>query len=141
VAAGTTAGQDLNLSLDRVVGGRNLTNKLWNAGKFLQMALDNRTAEETAALARADFSAPAALAGLPLTERWVVSALHQVRGARVAWPRAAPCQLAALRFGAAIHASAPSCLPCCSWLQVAAAMCCARTTLSRLCARQEAGKS
>lgn len=29
---GTTVGQDLNLSLDRVTANRNFTNKLWNAG-------------------------------------------------------------------------------------------------------------
>ena len=64
------------------MGGRNLTNKLWNAAKFLQMALEGCSAAELDTLAAADFSAPAALAGLPLTERWVVSALHQVRRCR-----------------------------------------------------------
>lgn len=75
---GTTAGQDLNLSMDRVVGSRNLTNKLWNAGKFLQMALAQAPPSGLAALAAADFSRPNALAGLPLTERWMLSSLHQV---------------------------------------------------------------
>ncbi|CAL8463583.1 g3117 [Coccomyxa elongata] len=78
LATGTTAGQDLNLSMDRVVGSRNLTNKLWNAGKFLQMALAQASSSGLAALAAADFSRPDALAGLPLTERWMLSSLHQV---------------------------------------------------------------
>lgn len=64
--------------MDRVVGSRNLTNKLWNAGKFLQMALAQASASDLAALAAADFSRPDALAALPLTERWMLSSLHQV---------------------------------------------------------------
>ena len=75
---GTTAGQDLNLSLDRVVGSRNLTNKLWNGGKFVQMQLAGCSAEKLCALAAADFSRPETLHGLPLSERWVLSSLHQV---------------------------------------------------------------
>ena len=38
-AAGNTLGQDLNLSLDRVLASRNFANKLWNAGKFIDFNL------------------------------------------------------------------------------------------------------
>ena len=38
-SAGNTLGQDLNLSLDRVLASRNFTNKLWNAGKFIAFNL------------------------------------------------------------------------------------------------------
>ena len=34
LATGTTAGQDLNLSLERLSGNRNFTNKMWNAGAY-----------------------------------------------------------------------------------------------------------
>lgn len=78
-AAGTTAGQDLNLSLERITANRNLTNKLWNAGKFIALQLEGVPDAELAALAGADYSRPGALAGLPLAERWVLSELHQVR--------------------------------------------------------------
>lgn len=37
--AGNTLGQDLNLSLERVLSSRNFTNKLWNAGKFIDFNL------------------------------------------------------------------------------------------------------
>ncbi len=37
--AGNTLGQDLNLSLDRVLASRNFANKLWNAGKFIDFNL------------------------------------------------------------------------------------------------------
>lgn len=86
---GTTAGQDLNLSMDRVVGARNLTNKLWNAGKFLQMALDQAAPADAAAAAAADFSRPELLAELPLAERWILSSLHQVSALRL--PSACDC--------------------------------------------------
>jgi valyl-tRNA synthetase len=35
ILPGTTVGQDLNLSLDRVTANRNFTNKLWNAGGWV----------------------------------------------------------------------------------------------------------
>ena len=78
--AGTTAGQDLNLSLDRVNSNRNFTNKLWNAGKFILFQLDGVCDEEWGRLAGADFSSSSSSdwQGLCLTDRWVISALHQV---------------------------------------------------------------
>lgn len=69
--------------MDRVVGARNLTNKLWNAGKFLQMALDQAAPADAAAAAAADFSRPESLAELPLAERWILSSLHQVSALRL----------------------------------------------------------
>lgn len=78
LATGTTAGQDLNLSMDRLVSSRNFTNKLWNAGKFILFNLEQLDDREWQELAGADFSSPDALADLPLAERWIVSALHQV---------------------------------------------------------------
>lgn len=44
LATGTSPGQDLNLSLDRVNSSRNFTNKLWNAGKFVLFNLDKVSA-------------------------------------------------------------------------------------------------
>jgi len=75
LATGTTMGQDLNLSMDRVVSSRNFGNKLWNAGKFILL---NLPPPQRPQLAAADFSSQASLAGVPLTERWIVSTLHQV---------------------------------------------------------------
>ncbi|KAL3143467.1 hypothetical protein ABBQ38_002278 [Trebouxia sp. C0009 RCD-2024] len=78
LATGTTAGQDLNLSEERLLSSRNFTNKLWNAGKFILFNLEQLDEEEWSGLAQADFSSPGALHQLPLPERWVLSALHQV---------------------------------------------------------------
>ena len=76
--AGTTPGQDLNLSLDRVTANRNFTNKIWNAGKFILMNLEAVSDAEWADLGAADFSRPQALEGLQLAEKWILSSLHQV---------------------------------------------------------------
>jgi len=78
MATGTGAGQDLNLSLDRVTANRNFTNKLWNAAKYVMLLLGKADEAEWQAAAGADFSSPAALQALPLAERWIVSLLHKV---------------------------------------------------------------
>lgn len=39
---GTTVGQDLNLSTERLTASRNFTNKLWNAGKFVLFNLQGK---------------------------------------------------------------------------------------------------
>jgi hypothetical protein len=78
--AGTTAGQDLNLSLDRVNSNRNFTNKLWNAGKFILFQLDKVDDGEWARLAAADLSSSSSWQELCLSDRWILSSLHQVSG-------------------------------------------------------------
>ena len=46
-------GQDLNLSLDRVLANRNFTNKLWNAGKFIAFNLEQVVCPTQPCLCRA----------------------------------------------------------------------------------------
>ena len=82
--AGTTPGQDLNLSLERVTANRNFTNKLWNAAKFVLLNLEGVDDAEWEELGAADFSQPESIQGLPLAEAWIVSTLHQVCFARPA---------------------------------------------------------
>ena len=76
--AGTTTGQDLNLSLDRVTASRNFTNKLWNAAKFVLLNLEDVSEDEWAELGSADFSHANSLTNLPLPETWILSILHEV---------------------------------------------------------------
>jgi valyl-tRNA synthetase len=76
LATGTTPGQDLNMSAEKLSSNRNLTNKLWNAGKLVLLSIDALSPAERAALADARFDSADALARLPLAERWVVSRLH-----------------------------------------------------------------
>jgi valyl-tRNA synthetase len=77
LATGTSPGQDLNLSMDRVKASRNLLNKIWNAAKFVRFSIDDLPADEWQALADADYSKPEALRELPMAERWIVSRLHE----------------------------------------------------------------
>lgn len=64
--------------MERVVANRNFTNKLWNATKFILLNLEQVDDREWASLQTADFSARSSLETLPLAERWILSALHQV---------------------------------------------------------------
>ncbi|NPV57235.1 MAG: valine--tRNA ligase [Anaerolineae bacterium] len=46
---GSSPGNDMNLSLDKVAANRNFANKLWNAGRFVIGALENAPAQADAA--------------------------------------------------------------------------------------------
>ncbi|MEW5311032.1 MAG: hypothetical protein WDW38_002779 [Sanguina aurantia] len=78
MATGTAAGQDLNLSMERITANRNFTNKLWNAGKFVIFQLDKAPESEWEQLRGVDYSSAETMASLPLAEKWIVSLLHQV---------------------------------------------------------------
>ncbi|XP_060208728.1 valine--tRNA ligase, chloroplastic/mitochondrial 2 isoform X3 [Lycium barbarum] len=72
-----TAGQDLNLSTERLTSNKAFTNKLWNAGKFILRNLprqDDTPAWE--ALRAHKFDKMESVLKLPLPECWVVSKLH-----------------------------------------------------------------
>ncbi|CBI32209.3 unnamed protein product, partial [Vitis vinifera] len=72
-----TAGQDLNLSTERLTSNKAFTNKLWNAGKFVLQNLPSQSdisAWET--ILACKFDKEEALLRLPLPECWVVSKLH-----------------------------------------------------------------
>ncbi|XP_078163443.1 protein EMBRYO DEFECTIVE 2247 [Carex rostrata] len=74
-----TAGQDLNLSMERLSANKAFTNKLWNAGKFiLQNVPDKSDASAWELLLTNKFDTEASLVNLPLPECWVVSELHQL---------------------------------------------------------------
>ncbi|KEH25556.1 putative valine--tRNA ligase [Medicago truncatula] len=76
VALGT-AGQDLNLSTERLTSNKAFTNKLWNAGKFV---LQNLPKENDVSawenILSYKFDTEDSVLNLPLPECWVVSKLH-----------------------------------------------------------------
>lgn len=74
-----TAGQDLNLSTERLTSNKAFTNKLWNAGKFVLQNLP-RESDLSACqhLLEFKFDTEEALHKLPLPECWVVSELHKL---------------------------------------------------------------
>lgn len=74
-----TAGQDLNLSTERLTSNKAFTNKLWNAGKFVLQNLPSK--DDTSAwesIADYKFDQAETLGQLPLPETWVVSKLHML---------------------------------------------------------------
>ncbi|KAK9125005.1 hypothetical protein Scep_013851 [Stephania cephalantha] len=74
-----TAGQDLNLSTERLASNKAFVNKLWNAGKFILQNLpsqDNVSAWEN--ILAYKFDTEESLLRLPLPECWVVSELHEL---------------------------------------------------------------
>ncbi|XP_058722633.1 valine--tRNA ligase, chloroplastic/mitochondrial 2 isoform X1 [Vicia villosa] len=76
VALGT-AGQDLNLSTERLTSNKAFTNKLWNAGKFVLQNLPKEndiSAWEN--ILSYKFDTGDSVLNLPLPERWVISKLH-----------------------------------------------------------------
>ncbi|KAL6880588.1 hypothetical protein ACP4OV_012153 [Aristida adscensionis] len=74
-----TAGQDLNLSTERLTSNKAFTNKLWNAGKFLLQNLPDRSDVSAWDVLLANkFDTEASIQKLPLPECWVVTGLHEL---------------------------------------------------------------
>ncbi|KAF2295430.1 hypothetical protein GH714_032911 [Hevea brasiliensis] len=72
-----TAGQDLNLSTERLTANKAFTNKLWNAGKFVLQNLPSQADTSACQTMLAyKFDKEESLVKLPLPECWVVSKLH-----------------------------------------------------------------
>jgi valyl-tRNA synthetase len=64
---GSSPGNDMNLSIDRIAANRNFANKMWNAARFLVGNLDGEypTGEPPRE-------------GLSLPDRWILSRLHRL---------------------------------------------------------------
>jgi valyl-tRNA synthetase len=72
---GSTPGSDMNLSLQRVEGNRNFTNKIWNAVRFaLSQMTDEGPMTKDESLATGDISS-FVLRPSSLPERWILSRL------------------------------------------------------------------
>ncbi|PON42797.1 Leucine-tRNA ligase, archaeal [Parasponia andersonii] len=71
-----TAGQDLNLSIERLTANKAFTNKLWNAGKFILQNLPSQDEASVWESIRSFQFDKESLHILPLPECWVVSKLH-----------------------------------------------------------------
>ena len=78
LVTGSTPGQDIPLSMERIESNRNFANKLWNAGKYLQNTLSTLSPEERQALAVTGPMSRADLDALPLAERYIVSRCHEL---------------------------------------------------------------
>ena len=65
VLTGSTPGQDMNLSEDRIRSNRNFGNKIWQMARFVTSNLEGETP-----------TGPPALDNLTLPDRWILSRLH-----------------------------------------------------------------
>lgn len=65
---GSTAGNDMNLSLDRVASNRNFSNKIWNATRFVLHSLG----------AAPGSGSTMNLSSLSLADRWILSRLNRL---------------------------------------------------------------
>jgi valyl-tRNA synthetase len=70
---GSTPGSDMNLSLQRVEGNRNFTNKIWNAVRFVLSQLDASRGSSNLDSGSPSNQQPAS--SLQLPERWILSRL------------------------------------------------------------------
>lgn len=78
LVTGSTPGQDIPLSVEKIESNRNFANKLWNACRFILTNLDDISESERTRLstvATSDFGS-SSLKTLPLPERFIVSRLN-----------------------------------------------------------------
>ena len=77
---GSTPGNDMKLSVNRIEGNRNFANKIWNAARFVLMNLDAADTELDEADGRhgTTFALPPA-SELALADRWILSRLSAVQ--------------------------------------------------------------
>ena len=96
LVTGTTPGQDVSLSMDKIGSNLHFVNKLWNIGRLVCMHASPATAamaptaaapaagiptssQRGAAVLAADQMTPPRAAAMPLAERYIVSRCHQVQ--------------------------------------------------------------
>ena len=72
LVTGSTPGQDMNLSMERVQSNRNFANKLWNTARFALYNLQDAGQFDVSELTQERF------ATMPLAERWIISRLSQL---------------------------------------------------------------
>eukprot|EP00252_Welwitschia_mirabilis_P012498 TRINITY_DN2758_c0_g1_i6.p1 TRINITY_DN2758_c0_g1~~TRINITY_DN2758_c0_g1_i6.p1 ORF type:complete len:667 (-),score=138.56 TRINITY_DN2758_c0_g1_i6:304-2304(-) len=79
LATGTTPGQDLNLSAERLLSNKAFTNKLWNAGKYILQNLPQKLdVASWKPILELKLYERETIFDLPLVEQWVVTKVHEV---------------------------------------------------------------
>jgi valyl-tRNA synthetase len=71
LATGGAPGNDMRISDERLEGGRNFANKVWNAARFVITSLADETVEPPQ---------PGQRDGMTLEDRWIMSRLHGLVG-------------------------------------------------------------
>ncbi len=73
LATGGGAGNDFRLYDEKLEGGRNFANKVWNATRFVVQSIGEEKVQLPAALARPEVSKGETRRDWPLEDRWIVS--------------------------------------------------------------------
>lgn len=81
LVTGTTPGQDVPLSMEKIESNRNFVNKLWNVGKYIQNSLSTYSAAELKGFAVDKHLDGVELDNLPIPEKFIVTSCHQLAGA------------------------------------------------------------
>jgi valyl-tRNA synthetase len=79
LVTGTTPGQDVPLSMEKVESNRNFVNKLWNSCRYTLTNLDGISDIERrllATIAISEFGSESRVSALRLPERYIISKLH-----------------------------------------------------------------
>jgi valyl-tRNA synthetase len=71
LATGGAPGNDMRISDERLEGGRNFANKVWNAARFVITSLADETVEPPQPSQRQD---------MPMEDRWIMSRLQRLIG-------------------------------------------------------------
>ncbi|UCH87767.1 MAG: valine--tRNA ligase [Dehalococcoidia bacterium] len=71
LATGGAPGNDMRISDERLEGGRNFANKVWNAARFVITSLGDKAVEPPK---------PGARDNMALEDRWIMSRLHRLIG-------------------------------------------------------------
>jgi len=77
---GTSAGQDVLLDMERVRLQRNFVNKLWNAGKYIDISLSSLSSSELSTLIVSRHLTSSEISSYQLAERYIISRCHEVCG-------------------------------------------------------------
>ena len=77
LVTGSTPGQDIPLSMEKVEANRNFVNKLWNVGKYLANSQSKLSEAERASLAVVAHISSDEMKSFSLAERFIVSRCHK----------------------------------------------------------------
>jgi valyl-tRNA synthetase len=78
VTTGTSPGNDVTLSPQRIEAGRNFANKIWNASRFILKTLESCPATEKGGIDWGRVRVLAALEGPNVQDAWIVSRLNKL---------------------------------------------------------------
>jgi valyl-tRNA synthetase len=78
LVTGSTPGQDVPLSMEKIESNRNFANKLWNVGKYIQNVKSSIDPSHLNEFIVKESMNRAEMSALPLSELYIVSKCHRM---------------------------------------------------------------